>query len=41
MLTIESRTYFQTALQDIEDGKDTLLCQDEYNGGMKEFMQTL
>ena len=37
----ESRTYFQTALQDIEEGKDTLLSQDEYNNEMKEFMQTL
>ena len=37
----ESRAYFQTALQDIENGKDTLLSQDEYNSEMKEFMQTL
>ena len=37
----ESRAYFQTALQQIEDGNDTLLSRDEYDSEMKEFIKTL
>ena len=36
-----SQTYFQNALNDIEQGKDTLLSQDEYDAQMKDFIQTL
>ncbi len=36
-----NRTYFHTALEEIEHGQDALLNQDEYDNEMKEFMKTL
>ncbi len=36
-----NRTYFHTALEEIENGNDIPLDQDEYNNEMKEFMKTL
>ncbi len=37
----ENRTYFQTALEEIENSSDALLSQEKYDGEMKEFMKTL
>jgi hypothetical protein len=36
-----NRTYFHTALEEIENGNDILLNQDEYDSEMKEFIKTL
>jgi hypothetical protein len=37
----DNRTYFQTALEEIENGSDALLSQEKYDSEMKEFMKTL
>ena len=37
----ENKTYFHTALKEIENGNDVLLNQEEYDSEMKEFMKTL
>ncbi len=36
-----NRIYFHTALEEIENGNDIPLDQDEYGNEMKEFMKTL
>lgn len=36
-----NKTYFNSVLEEIENGNDTLLNQDEYDSEMKEFMKTL
>ena len=37
----DNRTYFHTALKEIENGNDALLSQEKYDSEMKEFMKTL
>jgi len=37
----EDKTYFNNALNEIENGNDTLLTQQEYDEEMNEFMKTL
>ena len=37
----ENKTYFHTALKEIENGNNALLSQEEYDSEMKEFMKTL
>jgi len=37
----ENKTYFNTALKEIENGNDTLLSQEEYDSEMKKFITTL
>jgi len=37
----DTKKYFRHALEEIENGNDTLLDQGEYDKQMNEFMQTL
>jgi len=37
----EDKAYFNNALNEIENGNDTLLTQQEYDEEMNEFMKTL
>ncbi len=37
----ENKTYFHTALKEIENGNDTPLSQEEYDSEMKEFIKTI
>jgi len=37
----DNKAYFQTALEEIENGNDVPLNQHEYDSEMKEFMKTL
>ncbi|MCF6244260.1 MAG: hypothetical protein L3J43_04435 [Sulfurovum sp.] len=37
----ETKAYFHNALEEIENGKDTLLSQEEYDKQMDEFEKTL